>query len=1216
MPRYTRRGSSEPKIPAGMAGELIQSMGQWASNWRTLTYNPSNLVGKQGLKVFDLMMMEDQIKAALNFKRDALLASGWEVVSPEGKEEDWEVTQFVHRRLTAMKPSLEESLRRVLSAMQYGYSITEKMFEVIETGEDAGYVTITELKTKSPHYLRFKLDEFANILAIVNDHDGKEYPPNAKFILFAYGDQLNNPYGESDLEAAYRPWILASNTYKWMGQYLERLGVPPWFALYNPQGLNAAQQNELKRILTNAQNATAAAIPRTGKDDLEIWTPPNTGNVQVVFVPAIEMLKKDMARALLMPGFLGITPDNLGSYARARVTFDVFMLHLAYVQAKVAGTVVRDQIVKPLVDINFATGGVYPEFRFMPLTQENTDQIAKTWGELVDRDIVGTEVDDEDYLRSLMGFPRRGFVEDSEEENKRIPFRYLEKMQAAFTVNEVRASLGFEPIKGGDIPMSKASTPPQLDPGGQEGQEDEDGPGGGGNAPGGPQGGQGGPAGEQEEDEEDDQEEDATKRRRNAAGGTVVRGLEARAPIPFEDPDPGSVNADNFDVEEYPAPPASDDPNLTPAEQRADFAQIIDALESLEQDTTATMAKVLEQTVRALLAKLETRRLTASAVAKLKVVFPPRVRRLALASVRKALRQGRADCREEVARREPQRFAGKKKAPAPTYDPKDAMEYLDGKADFWVTGMGQHVADLVKAELLFGLKNGLPFTETRNRVLDAIGPWIGTPEVQGDAGRPDRLLTTVRTNITDAYNHGRLVQGRTLAESGLVKAMQYSAVLDRRTTPICRHLHGKVFRIEDGQLDRYTPPNHFRCRSILLPVTLDIDIPTDPSAPFHYATPEDLAEAQRLAPGGFGGSYRAGPRPRTAPQPPAPSPTPEPEQELDPDDPEVWRKTPKRWTSILHKDRITDEEAAWHDTSWGTLEERDPDLFKAVKFTPQLGAVLDTDKAHPHYQGLAIHIEVDKLDRYTGDAQAMWRHEVGHLIDHAAGERLSPGTGYSYVSFLATKEMSADAKRILAAKAPKNFKAWTEMVQAKKASYMALDADQRITKVASEFTELRRQLGLGLADLKPVQDEFERFGEFEGKWAALRVALAIQGGAAHVVVDAFNMARMSGRVGDTPTVMLADFLGALTVNQVGWGHATEYYQTNGLAAHGSKVYAMQTKEAFANWIAHRGGQGMGWSAARIMQALAPKTVDKFDALLRNYVEAQEEKFRGALRGRP
>lgn len=80
-----------------------------------------------------------------------------------------------------------------------------------------------------------------------------------------------------------------------------------------------------------------------------------------------------------------------------------------------------------------------------------------------------------------------------------------------------------------------------------------------------------------------------------------------------------------------------------------------------------------------------------------------------------------------------------------------------------------------------------------------------------------RLKTIALTETTKGYNMGRLEQFK--SSEGYVQAVQYSAVLDKRTTPLCRSLHGKIMSLDNPLVRVYLPPNHFNCRSIILPVT-------------------------------------------------------------------------------------------------------------------------------------------------------------------------------------------------------------------------------------------------------------------------------------------------------------------------------------------------------------------------------------------------------------
>lgn len=1267
-PRRTPRNGAQ--APAGMVVETLTATSTWASSWASLNYNPSQLVGRQGLAIFDQMMIDDQIKAALNFKQDAALASGWEVVSPEGEDDSWPVAEFVRRQLEGMNPSLNRVLRDILSAMRYGYSISEKVYEVVPTGSDAGYVGVKSIKTKRPHSLRFELDDFANILGIINDGQAGIFPAE-KFIVYTYGDSLQQPYGQSDLESAYRPWVLTNNTYKWMGQYLERMGVPAWVALFNPKAFQSTGAlEEVKRLLTGMQAATAGAIPRVSKDDLELWSPPQTGNVQVLFVPALEHLKKDAARALLMPGFLGITPDNMGSYARARVTFDVFLLHLATVQLQLAG-LIQQQLVRQLVDFNFETGGAYPIFRFLPLTEDNVQQIASTWASLVDRDIVNTEPDDEDYLRTLLGFPRRGADETEGEDDsvRRIPFRYVEKLARAFTINEVRAALGHEAVEWGDKPMDEQAQPKEPDkPDGEDGEEGE------GRDPIGNLGGQQDDSGDTSASGDPGERAIAKAESDPAEKGEA---LAARAPErPFEDPAKPTVTPDDFDVTDEPPsapqpPPPADDPSLSLLERRVDLAGVVGRLDGLEEDVAQRVAAAVRSAMRAYVDALATKRLTPARAAKLAVKLPPRVNAAFLAGLRKALRMGRTDARAEVGRKE-ESFAPKAQA---NYDPKAAMEALSGWAEFYVTGLNGKLAEIVRSEVLFGLQNGLPFSETRNRLLDALAPYIGNADADPKALRPDRLLTTVRTNATRAYNHGRLVEARQLGELGIVKAMQYSAVLDNRTTEVCRHLHHKTFRIDDPNLDRFTPPNHYRCRSILLPVPLYVD-------DLPYITPEELAEAQRLAPGNFGGSFTSTKANKPAPPPPPP---PAPTVTLTPAkarkamdqaasrvrfaqlalddvnralgfgetvDPavvasvkaqleeakadlvaavraalasgakmgsvnaiaesslqntEVWQDYRKaqigerstKWNHGGHVRSVGPSELAWHEKSWGDIEESDPLLLQAIQSTRPLVAVDQTSK-RAFFSFSTNTIDQDELDIARLGARSIFRHEFGHAIDYdMAIENAVPGRYLHSLS--AAQEMVSDAERWL--EPQKNYRALYDTFR------NSLPATGRKEFLEGKLDEITKELGLHREDLWYFTAAASANTE-QVMMDQYLMALSIKSGDARTILSRLGLAAQAGRLDETTVTLTADFFGAISRNQVGFGHATEYYNPEPGRGRDEDtgITDRQSTEAFANYISLRGSTAYGQVASteRIVRALAPRTTAAFDAMLKEFVEARSK----------
>lgn len=83
-----------------------------------------------------------------------------------------------------------------------------------------------------------------------------------------------------------------------------------------------------------------------------------------------------------------------------------------------------------------------------------------------------------------------------------------------------------------------------------------------------------------------------------------------------------------------------------------------------------------------------------------------------------------------------------------------------------------------------------------------------------------RAEMIARTELTAAYNRGRIA---TAQQSELVTHMRYLAIMDNRTTPICRSRNGLLYPIGSAELAMNTPALHVRCRSVLSPVMGEIN---------------------------------------------------------------------------------------------------------------------------------------------------------------------------------------------------------------------------------------------------------------------------------------------------------------------------------------------------------------------------------------------------------
>jgi SPP1 gp7 family putative phage head morphogenesis protein len=203
-----------------------------------------------------------------------------------------------------------------------------------------------------------------------------------------------------------------------------------------------------------------------------------------------------------------------------------------------------------------------------------------------------------------------------------------------------------------------------------------------------------------------------------------------------------------------------------------------------------------------------------------KEIEPVAIPKKLLSAVRSTIRdslQKTLDVHYELAKQElPRRQMAK--IIRPGMDKTQAERFLASKA-MKITGvLNNDVLKAVQQVLENGIKYDKTMTQTINALREDTSLVALLPEYDA-AGRvvnvAARLENIVRTNDADAMNQARMALFNEPEMQGFVLAFEYSAIMDDRTTEICESLDGHV-QEDWGSL---TPPNHYQCRSLLIPIT-------------------------------------------------------------------------------------------------------------------------------------------------------------------------------------------------------------------------------------------------------------------------------------------------------------------------------------------------------------------------------------------------------------
>ncbi|WP_176581332.1 phage portal protein family protein [Bacillus thuringiensis] len=365
------------------------------------------------LDIFEKMLLDGQVRAAVEMIKLSATAKGFTITGDD--EESRKYAEFILENFESIEGNLEDGIREIISAIVYGYSCTEKVFEYKD-----GAVRLKKLKTLDPKKVHVKTDKFGNIIWVEQRIGSKTIKiPREKILWYAYDKQFGNPYGKSNLRPIYKHWITKDRLYRFANIAYERYGTP----LLVGTTTDANDVGKMKGILSRINSMSSLSI--SGGDKVEAIQMTNAD-----FIGYIEHHDRKIMEGMLVPPMLlGLSRGQSGSYALSGNQFDIFMIRLESIQRNIKA-LIEEEIIRPLVDLNFPNAKRYPSFQFKPMADKDITKLANVMNLMIASGVVAPS---EDWIREELGMPAIS------EEAKR----------------EIEAQRNPAPIEGDDEPADK-----------------------------------------------------------------------------------------------------------------------------------------------------------------------------------------------------------------------------------------------------------------------------------------------------------------------------------------------------------------------------------------------------------------------------------------------------------------------------------------------------------------------------------------------------------------------------------------------------------------------------------------------------------------------------------------------------------------------------------------------------------------------------------------
>jgi SPP1 gp7 family putative phage head morphogenesis protein len=805
--------------------------------------NPDQLLNDKGfdLSIYDTMLLDDRVSMATNLKKRLTLSINADIMPASDSDLDKEIAEEVESQLKIKKRSTYtheagynfwSMLDNMLDAMSYGFKCGEKVFKI-----DSDKVVLHNIKFKHSMLFDFDYDKFGNLDNLIVGKDFGETIEikgikniNDKFLLSVYPYPVDmNFYGKSELMQIYSKWRSKVHIQKQRDVTLEKWGSPIPEALYDAEKMSASEKSALQDLLDNFQEGTYLMNPgfrnqKTGELDGKIKFTihqPKSGNLTGNFEDAIEQLDKQITRAVLFPDKLGFSESPGGSYNQAETQLEILLVVIEYLHGWIE-EIINTQLITQIVDLNYNVTE-YPVMKFDKISDKIKVEILNT---LIDKGIVDKR---ESWIRKNVGVPTitekeqeeidKAKEEDEEKDRKKFeeqnrektPFDGMPKEDQKEKIekdgNTKDTPEDKDPKKKEDlkhINLAKAKNP--FDAKAVKTYLDI-----------------------QEDEFILDYDEIMIKNIESVISQVEKKKIVENKDLKAKE----SLRMPKTELKQFLTQDFSKQyfngkkEGIEEIEPRIDNVKRFKKVEyNLEGNTTINGSNLHSHSYK-IDEHGEGQTTSTNGEAKPHVHG---VNNFIILSdnghdheLDFKITFKQVDFRTEVDwldKRFIDKFLGSGDLSNLSKADVKALTAIRDRG-FFITGVEEEaLLKEVKFIIDSGIRSGLTTAEVVSQIRD-----------KAIASLDAKALTVARTNIVDWYNTGRMNFFTDPQVSKVIEAYEYQAIIDDATTVFCQQHDGQVIKAGDGRVAQINPPNHFNCRSILVPILINEN--NDPDSFYH-----------------------------------------------------------------------------------------------------------------------------------------------------------------------------------------------------------------------------------------------------------------------------------------------------------------------------------------------------------------------------------------------
>ena len=326
------------------------------------------------------VLLDTQVSTGFDILKYILSSKQWVLVANEN--DTLGVYDFINTMLFNMETELTEIVKQTITAIPWGFSIHELIFDLNNDGKlivkNALPIHIKTLQNKP-----FTYDNNGELVSIHQSYNGEdiEIPVN-KVLKYSFNANYDEDYGNG-LLYDFLPIVEDKmNINEWLMTFLEKHESPVLYGKTN----NPVSRDAMLSGFEDIQQGTTGMVIGS-EDELGVLESSHRGET---FFKTLQYKDNQIFRRYYLGNLLLGDNSQTGTYAQSQTQLDFGKLVFDGILEEIANCI-QKQIINPIVEANYGDIKLAPTFSFDKFTSGDIQGLLNTLKPLIDTGIIDSE---------------------------------------------------------------------------------------------------------------------------------------------------------------------------------------------------------------------------------------------------------------------------------------------------------------------------------------------------------------------------------------------------------------------------------------------------------------------------------------------------------------------------------------------------------------------------------------------------------------------------------------------------------------------------------------------------------------------------------------------------------------------------------------------------------------------------------------------------------